>query len=84
MDSTAIFDAIRGVTGAWARQRKAEEREASRIWRRRDALIRSRRMTIREAAWSLMSPATSRRAAAARCRRTPVRSCTPPAATSSA
>ena len=30
MDSTAIFDAVRSVTGAWARQRKAEEREASR------------------------------------------------------
>jgi hypothetical protein len=57
MDSTAIFDAVRSVTSAWARQRKAEEREASRISRRRDALIRSRRMTIREAAWSLMSQA---------------------------
>jgi hypothetical protein len=57
MDSTAIFDAVRSVTGAWARQRKAEEREVSRISRRRDALIRSRRMTIRDAAWSLMSQA---------------------------
>jgi hypothetical protein len=57
MDSTAIFDAVRSVTGAWARQRRAEEREASRISRRRDALIRSRRMTIREAAWSLMTQA---------------------------
>jgi hypothetical protein len=34
MDSTAIFDAVRSVTGAWARQRKAEEREASRVLRR--------------------------------------------------
>jgi hypothetical protein len=57
MDSTAIFDAVRSVTSAWARQRKAEEREASRISRRRDALIRSRRMTIREAAWSVMPQA---------------------------
>ncbi|MDF2765302.1 MAG: ATPase/topoisomerase-primase protein [Rhodospirillales bacterium] len=54
MDSTAIFDVVRSVTGAWARQRKAEEREASRVSRRRDALVRSRRMTIREAAWSVM------------------------------
>jgi len=54
MDSTAIFDAVRSVTGAWARQRKAEEREASRVSRRRDALVRSRRMTIREAAWLVM------------------------------
>jgi hypothetical protein len=57
MDSSAIFDAVRSVSSAWARQRKAEEREASRISHRRDALIRYRRMTIREAAWSLMSQA---------------------------
>lgn len=57
MDSTAIFDAVRSVTSAWARQRKAEEREASRLWRRRDALVRSRRMTIREAAWRVMPQA---------------------------
>ena len=57
MDSTAIFDAVRSVTGAWARQRKAEEREASRVWRRREALTRSRRMTIRDAAWSVLPQA---------------------------
>ena len=57
MDSTAIFDAVRSVTGAWARQRKAEEREAARLSRRRDALVRSRRMTIREAAWQVMPQA---------------------------
>ena len=57
MDSTAIFDAVRSVTGAWARQRKAEEREASRLSRRRDALVRSRRMTVREAAWRVMPQA---------------------------
>jgi hypothetical protein len=57
MDSTAIFDAVRSVTGAWARQRKAEEREAARLSRRRDALIRSRRMTVREAAWQVLPQA---------------------------
>jgi hypothetical protein len=57
MDSTAIFDAVRSVTGAWARQRKAEEREVARLSRRRDALIRSRRMTVREAAWRVMPQA---------------------------
>jgi hypothetical protein len=31
MDSTANFDAVLSVSGAWARQRKAEEREASRV-----------------------------------------------------
>lgn len=57
MESTAIFDAVRSVTGAWARQRKAEERETARIWRRRDALVRSRRMTVREAASRIMPQA---------------------------
>jgi hypothetical protein len=57
MDSTAIFDAVRSVTGAWARQRKAEEREAARLSRRRDALVRSRRMTVREAAWHILPQA---------------------------
>ena len=57
MDSTAIFDAVRSVTGAWARQRKAEEREAARLSRRRDALVRSRRMTVREAAWHVLPQA---------------------------
>jgi hypothetical protein len=57
MDSTAIFDAVRSVTATWARQRKAEEREAARVSRRRDALVRSRRVTIREAAWSVMPQA---------------------------
>ena len=57
MDSTAIFDAVRSVTGAWARQRKAEEREVARLSRRRDALIRSQRMTVREAAWRIMPQA---------------------------
>jgi len=57
MDSTTIFDAVRSVTGAWARQRKAEEREVTRLSRRRDALIRSRRMTVREAAWRAMPQA---------------------------
>jgi hypothetical protein len=57
MDSAAIFDAVRSVTSAWARQRKAEEREVARLSRRRDALIRSRRMTVRKAAWRVMPQA---------------------------
>ena len=58
MDSTAIFDAVRSVTGAWARQRKAEEREAARVTRRREALVRpDRRTTIREAAWRVLPQA---------------------------
>jgi hypothetical protein len=57
VDSTTIFDAVRSVTGAWARQRKAEEREVARLSRRHDALVRSRRMTVREAAWQVMPQA---------------------------
>jgi hypothetical protein len=57
MDSTTIFDAVRSVTAAWTRQRKAEEREVARLSRRRDALVRSRRMTVREAAWQVMPQA---------------------------
>src|ERR671919_2149099 len=57
MQSSAIFDAVRSVTGAWTRQRKAEEREAARLSRRRDALIRARRMTVREAAWHVLPQA---------------------------
>lgn len=54
MDATSIITAIKGVTGKWAKQRKAEERERSREFRRRDALTRSERVTIRAAAFEIM------------------------------
>jgi hypothetical protein len=48
------------VTKNWARQRMAEERHASSVARRRDAMIRSRRVTVKEAAWEIMPEAYMR------------------------
>jgi hypothetical protein len=49
--------AVTGVTGKWCRQRKAEERQASRALRRHEALVRSERVTIKEAASAVMGQA---------------------------
>jgi hypothetical protein len=54
MDAGPIIDAIHSVTKGWAKQRRSEEREASRAFRRRDALVRSERVTIRDAAFGVM------------------------------
>jgi hypothetical protein len=54
MDASAIINAVRAVTGPWAKQRKAEEREAAAVARRRDAFIRSRRVTVKDAAYDGM------------------------------
>jgi hypothetical protein len=53
----SITDAVRDVTGHWARQRKAEDRDRSRELHRWDRLVRSDRVTIREAAFSVMEAA---------------------------
>jgi hypothetical protein len=57
MDAKRITDAVMRVTGDWAKQRKAEERERSRVYRRREALIRYRRITVKDAAYHVMSDA---------------------------
>src|SRR5438874_1404860 len=57
MDAFAIINAVQGVTKRWAKQRKAEEREQSRRFRRAEALVRSQRVTIREAAFDRMETA---------------------------
>jgi hypothetical protein len=57
MDAAAIIGAVEGVTKKWCRQRKAEERQASRASRRRDAMVRPRRVTIRDAAFEVMQAA---------------------------
>jgi hypothetical protein len=57
MDASAIISAVRGVTGKWAKQRKAEEREAGATARRRDAFNRSRRVTVKDAAYEGMETA---------------------------
>jgi hypothetical protein len=57
MDAKAILDAVTGVTKKWATQRKAEERRASSEARRREALVPSFRITIKDAAWEVMEEA---------------------------
>lgn len=54
---SGITGAVRDVTGHWARQRKAEERARSRAHHRWNRLVRSHRVTIREAAFSVMEAA---------------------------
>jgi hypothetical protein len=55
--AASITDAVEGVTKAWAKQRKAEERSASAFARRYNRMVRSDRFTIREAAWVAMEDA---------------------------
>jgi len=57
MDSKDILLAVNGVTAKWAKQRKSEERNASRASRRRDVFTRSYRTTIRDVAWEIMKQA---------------------------
>jgi hypothetical protein len=57
MDSKKIIEAVEAVTSRWAKQRKAEERSAANAARRRHALIRSTRTTIKDAAWSVLPAA---------------------------
>jgi hypothetical protein len=57
MDSEAIVNAVLGVTKAWSKQRRAEERSASASLRRHEALVRSRCWTIKDAAWRVMEAA---------------------------
>jgi hypothetical protein len=57
MNPQAIINLVNGVTGKWSKQRKAEEREVSRFLRRRDALVRTKRVTIKDAAWDVMKEA---------------------------
>jgi hypothetical protein len=55
--AAAIISATVAVTKDWAKQRKAEERDRARIDRRWDALVRSERVTIKDAAWEVMDEA---------------------------
>jgi hypothetical protein len=57
MDSLTIFSAVRDVTKTWHKQRKAEERNASATLRRRDAMTRTRRVTLKDAAYDVMPSA---------------------------
>jgi hypothetical protein len=52
-----IINLVTKVTKTWAKQLKAEERHARHIERRHDALVRSRRRTIKEVAYEVMGSA---------------------------
>jgi hypothetical protein len=53
----AIRNAVQFVTKDWAKQRKAEERNRNAIYHRRFRLMRSERVTLREAAFEVMEEA---------------------------
>jgi hypothetical protein len=53
----SISSAVVDVTKEWAKQRKAEERDRARRFRRYDYLVRDDRVTIRDAAWDVMEEA---------------------------
>jgi hypothetical protein len=56
MNPELIVGAVEGVTRKWAKQRKAEEKEASRTLRRQQVMTRTDRVTIKSAAWDVMEP----------------------------
>ena len=55
--AAAVVDAVKSTTKEWARQRRAEERDASARLRRHDRMLRQHRTTILDAAWSVMAAA---------------------------
>jgi hypothetical protein len=57
MDASNIVADIQSVTAVWAKQRKQEERHAAARARRRDALVRSHRLSVREVAFEVMEQA---------------------------
>ena len=57
MKASAIINAVEGVTQKWTKQRKREERERSARRNRANVMIRRRTVTVRDAAWQIMSTA---------------------------
>jgi hypothetical protein len=53
----AIRKALTDVTKKWTKQRKAEERDAAAQRRRQDAMHRTQRRTVKDAAWEYMPTA---------------------------
>ena len=53
----SLSEAVTGVTKSWAKQRRAEERDRGAVHYRRMRLVRAPRITIREAAFSVMGQA---------------------------
>jgi len=57
MDADTITSLVTQTTKKWTKQRKAEERSASAAMRRHDAMTRSCRVTVRDAAFDVMEDA---------------------------
>jgi hypothetical protein len=57
MDEDLISGLVEKTTNKWAKHRKAEERSVNAAVRRYDALTRTLRVTVREAAWEVMETA---------------------------
>jgi hypothetical protein len=53
----AVAEMMMKATGAWAKQRKSEERDARRAERRYERLIREREVTVKEVAYCFMEQA---------------------------
>jgi hypothetical protein len=57
MKAKSIIAGVEALTKKWARQRKAEERHASAIHRRRQVMIHTRKETVKDAARVVMEEA---------------------------
>ena len=57
MKADRLIRLVRAKTAKWAKQRKAEERHASAFMRRRQAMVRTRKVTIKDAAFHVMEQA---------------------------
>jgi len=63
VQSGTLIKSLEKVTGRWTKQRKREEREANAVWNRRDAMVREDRVSIKDAAWSVMDDAYAKASA---------------------
>ena len=54
MEPKVIIQSIERITRTWAKQRKAEERNASAAWNRQRALVRSVKVTLKEGVYDCM------------------------------
>jgi hypothetical protein len=57
MDANIISGLVKKTTDKWAKQRRAEERTASAVARRRDVMTRAAGVTTKEAAYEVMEAA---------------------------
>ena len=59
MKADRIIKLVKAKTARWANQRKKEERRASAIQHRRQAMVRTRKVTIKDAAFHVMEQVLS-------------------------